>query len=64
MRRNAVYSLLCRAANCDNDIISAIYNCKSYSINHYLIRLSTNFPEAKVLLWKKINKKSAIFLTK
>jgi len=28
--------------------------------NHYLIRLSPNLPEAKVLLWKKINKKAAI----
>jgi len=34
--------------------------CVVYNVNHYLIRLSPNFPEAKVLLWKKINKKAAI----
>jgi len=48
MRRNATYSLLCRVANCDNDIISAIYNCKSYSINPIVI-------EGKKILTNCIN---------
>jgi len=35
MRRNAVYSLLCRVANCNNDIISA--SQLSITVSHILL---------------------------